>query len=101
MKTFLPFFVALVAFIVHATPTVQNQNRMVSSQASDSLEKRAGQCIPQCGTPKPYCRTCPDLYFWGACVTPHGITCGYSDALPSDKDCPRGSWGCIANCCKD
>jgi hypothetical protein len=60
-------------------------------------------CV-QCATgftPQPFCHECPDRGVFGECYTPHGKTCGYVNALPNDKSCSRGSWGCITDCCKE
>ncbi|KIK02936.1 hypothetical protein K443DRAFT_501759 [Laccaria amethystina LaAM-08-1] len=101
MKTLFPFFIALIAVIVHATPTTHN-DLMESVQASDSLDKRADQKCVNCGPNpiKPYCRECTQTGLFGECLNSHGGTCGLDDALTSDKSCPAGSWGCIANCCE-
>ncbi|KIJ92164.1 hypothetical protein K443DRAFT_444956 [Laccaria amethystina LaAM-08-1] len=93
MKTLFPFFIALVAVIVHATPAIQN----------DRMEKdtAVSTCI-YCGSKgvtKPFCRPCPELTLWNACMTTHGRTCG-PDAT-DDKSCPKGSWGCRSVYCTE
>ncbi|KIK00156.1 hypothetical protein K443DRAFT_100999 [Laccaria amethystina LaAM-08-1] len=103
MKNSFLFFIPLTALIVHATPTIQNDRRMESFQAGDSLNKRsADQKCVSCPFPfQPYCHECPETIF-GACLNTQRQTCGFDNALPSDDiSCGKGTWGCIYNCCKE
>ncbi|EDR10811.1 small secreted protein [Laccaria bicolor S238N-H82] len=101
MKTL--FFIALIAVVAHATPTIRN-DRIESFQASDSLDglahRRETAFCENCdlGSPKPYCRPCPSTWF-GGCVNTHTQTCNYDGAETSDNSCGAGSWGCVAKCC--
>ncbi|KIJ92168.1 hypothetical protein K443DRAFT_114006 [Laccaria amethystina LaAM-08-1] len=87
MKTLFPFFIALVAVIVHATPAIQNDTAV-------------SRCLPcKNGVSIPFCRPCPSTLSSGRCFSTHGGTCG-PDAT-DDKSCPKGSWGCRHICCEE
>ncbi|EDR10809.1 small secreted protein [Laccaria bicolor S238N-H82] len=102
MKTL--FFIALIAIIAHATPTIRNE-RMESIQASDSLDGRAHRrdinaCV-DCGSGpiKPFCRQCTQRGPYGFCLNTQAATCADGGAVPDNVSCGTGYWGCIVNCC--
>ena len=52
--------------------------------------------------PVPSCYQCPEKGWFGECLSAHSRTCNVADAIVDNtKDCGKGTWACIPNCCKN
>lgn len=100
MKTLLLSFIALIAVVAHATPTINN--RTESLQAGDSLDGRARPremtvSCAQC-SPNPRCYLCLDRGQWGECWRTQKSTCASYGVVPIHDTCGKGYWRCEFDC---